>query len=279
MKIRMMKVIGLYETVIEAQTEFIHSIPRREWYPSKEGSEVLESGDGSKSSVPDVTSDWPEAHNLKKVTIEAAEGTVEVQTEVRYAKREFALGKLGPKDYGKLYALLRGILAPLLGLESMVEFTDRIEKRGDWRHPSPAGTSHAFKTPRDSTIEENEKNEWVWLFDKLHGPAEQLKQAMLEAIDHASQTLEITKQPKSAPKADVESKGSDSLNGKQCATHLEQSIEDFLQQREGPLREWCSNKGMDDPSDLKSPRHTNHALHERHQSQLYLVLDVSTSCS
>jgi hypothetical protein len=276
MKMRMMKVVGIYKAVLEAQTEFIHSIPRREWYRSEEGSKAFESGDGGKDSLPDAILDWPEAHTLNKVTIEAAEGTVEVQTEVRYAKREFAWGKLGTKDYGKLYALLKGVLLPLLGLESIVEITDRIEKRGAWRGVNPAGTSHSSMKPRDSTIEEKEKNEWIWLFEKLHGPAEQLKQAMIEGIDHASHTLEITKRPNSALKADVESKGSDSLNKKECATHLEQSIRDFLQQREGPLREWCTNKGMDDPSDLSSPRHTNHVLHQRHQSQLYLVLDVST---
>lgn len=274
MKMRIVKVVALYKTVIEAQNAFIHSIPKREWSGSTEGSKAFEDVHGSSASQSHTNLDWPEADILRKATTEAAEGVVEVQTEVRYAKREFAWAKLGTKDYGKMYTLLKGILQPLLGLESIVEVTDRIEKRGGWR----GGSSHSAMKPGQIVVEENEKEEWIWLFEKLHGPVEQLKQAMIEGIDHASYTLEITKRPKSSPKADVESKGSGSqLSGKECATHLEDSIREFIQQREAPLRQWCTNKGMDEPTDKKSTRHTNYGLHQRHQAQLYLVLDVSSS--
>jgi hypothetical protein len=274
MNMHVMKVVTLYKTVLEAQNDFIHSIPKREWYGSGDGSKAFEEVNGSRHSLPEASLDWPEAHTLKKATIEAAEGVVEVQSELRYAKREFAWGKLGAKDYGTMYLLLRGILSPLLGLESIVEVTDRIEKRGGWR----AGSSHSAMKPGENTLDDKEKEEWIWLFEKLHGPVEQLKQAMIEGINHASYTLEILKRPKSAPKADVEAKGPDSeASGEGCAAHLEKSIQDFLQQREAPLRQWCTNKGMDDPADKHNPEHPNYALHQRHQAQLYLVLDVSSS--
>lgn len=278
MKMRIVKVVSLYKTVLEAQNDFIHSIPRREWYGSREGSKTFEGVGESENISSETTTDWPEAHTLKRATIEAAEGVVEVQTEVRYAKREFAWGKLGTKDYGTMYKMLKGILSPLLGLESIVEVTDRIEKRGGWQAANASCSPQIAIKPEENTLEEKEKDEWIWLFEKLHGPVEQLKQAMIEGIDHASCTLEITKRPKSPPRADIEAKGyGSSLDGNECAAHLEKSIRDFIQQREAPLREWCTSKGMDEPSDKSSSRQTNYPLHQRHQAQLYLVLDVSSS--
>lgn len=51
-------------------------------------------------------------------------------------------------------------------------------------------------------------------------------------------------------------------------------IKEVLLQPEISLKEWCVEKGMDDPSHLDSMKLLEYSSHERHQSQLYLILDV-----
>jgi len=263
------------KTALKAQSQFMLSLPTRDWYDTQDSSKRLDGRSDDDYNPHQRTTPWPEADALKKATMDVAEAQVTIQSELRYAKREVAWAKLGAKDFEKLDRLLKNILLPVFGMESLVEVTDRIEKRGGWRSFRASMTAHTMTESELKALEEKEKEQWHWIFEQLRGPVRQLLQAMIEGLDHATYNLEFAKRPASS-KPDLEANGLDSQpGGKGFATHLEKMIQDFLEQREGPLKEWCASKGMDDPSQKNSMKPSDYPLHQRHQAQLYLFLDVS----
>jgi len=99
---------------------------------------------------------------------------------------------------------------------------------------------------------------------------------MIEGLDHSLYTLELEKRPASPDKTDIEATGINwSPGNRGFATRFERMILDFLAEREGLLRQWCASKGMDEPSQPNNSTHSDYPLHQRHQTQLYLILDVS----
>jgi hypothetical protein len=268
-----------FKTALKAQSQFMLSLPTRDWYDNQDSSKRLDSRSGNDYNSHPRTVPWPEADALKRVTIDVAEAQVKIQSELRYAKREVAWAKLGAGDFKMLNRLLKNILLPVLGMESLVEVTDRIEKHGGWQSFRAPTTAHTMTESELTALEEKEKEQWRWIFEQLRGPVRQLLQAMVEGLDHSTYALEFAKRPASS-KTDLEAKGLDSQpGGKGFAVHLEKMIQDFLEQRKGPLKEWCASKGMDDPSQKNSMKPLDYPLHQRHQAQLFLFLDVSCSSS
>ena len=276
---RIIEVLHGYKKVLQAQSDFMLSIPQREWYSSQNHSTALNGVHDMKDKFRQTETPWPEAQLLKESTTTAAEALVTVQSELRYVKRELAWSKLGAQDFVTIYSSLKDILLPILGMESLVEVTSRIEKRGGWQSVASSSKTGSITKMASETLEQQEKDEWIWLFDKLRGPVRQLKEAMVEGLDHSLYTLEFAKRPKTSAKSDLEAKGYSRADGREIAANLDAMIQQFIEQREAPLKEWCSSKGMDDSNLKGGPRFFDQVLHQRHQSQLYLVLDVSNSAS
>lgn len=274
---RMAKDLQAFKTALKAQSQFMLSLPTRNWYDNQDSPKRLDSRSGNDYTSHQGTAPWPEADALKRATMDVAEAQVAIQSELRYAKREAGWAKLGAKDFDMLDRLLKNILLPVLGMESLVEVTDRIERRGGWRSFRASTTAHTMTESELNALEEKEKEQWRWIFEQLRGLVRRLLQAMIEGLDHSTYALEFAKRPASS-KTDLEANGLDSQpGGKGFAAHLEEMIQDFLEQREGPLKEWCASKGMDDPSQKNSMKPLDYPLHLRHQAQLFLFLDVSCS--
>ena len=261
--------------VLEVHSQYMRSLPTRDWYGEKSSSEDSDSGMDSKNTTSSRTTPWPEADALKAVATGSTELQVKIQAELRYAKLEVAWGKLEGKDLSTINRFLKGILVPMLGMESLTDVTDRIEKRGGWGAVRLPKAGHESTEADFVALEEKEKQQWTWIFEKLQGPVHQLQEAMIEGLDHCLYSLEFAKRPKTQTQIDIEASVSGSyFTGKAFAPFLESKIQEFLKNRESFLKEWCAFKGMDYPkSDGVEP--SKNPLHERHQSQLYLVLDVS----
>jgi hypothetical protein len=271
--------IHALKKTLEVHSQYVRSLATRDWYGEKSCSKDSDSGIGSDNKTFSRTIPWPEADALRARTSGVTEVQVKIQAELRYAKLEAAWGKLCGKEISTINRLLKGILVPILGMESLTDVTDRIEKRGGWGALRLPKTDHGTMEADIMALEEKEKQQWTWSFDKLQGPVHQLQQAMIEGLDHCLYTLEFAKRSKSHAKVDIEASGSGScFVGKAFAPFLESKIQEFLRNRESFLKEWCAFKGMDYPkSDGVEP--SEYPLHERHQSQLYLILDVSHYCS
>lgn len=259
-----------FKQIIKAHTRYIISLPTRDWYGNKHAN-----GDGSVSSDDEDSftrlTPWPEADNLKKITAGVSALQVKIKAELRYVKREVAWGKLGAKDYEKICNLLKNVLLPILGMESLTKVADRIEKRGGWGAVSFGAAQHSMSEADFAALEEKERQQWLWMFNTLRGRVHRLREAMMEGIDHVLYTLEIEKRPKSDAKKDVESNRLEGAVGER----LDKMMQDFLKEREEHLKEWCASKGLDDLSQREEQTISgDYPLMQRHQTQLYLFLDV-----
>lgn len=268
------------KTVLEVHGQYMLSLSTRDWYGVKNISADVNSENDRASWFSGRAKPWPEADALKKVTADVTELQVKIQAELRYAKREVAWGKLGPKDMVTICRLLKNILVPLWGMESLTGITDRIEKRGGWRIPKMLNSTRNLIESDLNSLEDEEMEQWKDILGKLNYPVHRLQQAVIEGIDHSLYTLELAKRPVSPVKTDLEEYSLGCSTGKiSPAKGLENMIQDFLGRREGLLREWCTEKGVDDSSQLNGMAPLDNQLHQRHQSQLYLILNVSLYCS
>jgi hypothetical protein len=198
-----------------------------------------------------------------------------MHSELRYAKREVAWSKLESNDLVTVCRLLKNILVPLLHIESLTGITDRIEKRGGWGSLRVPKTEDSLTESESNLLETMEQDQWKGILEQLNYRIKRLQQTMVEGFDHALYTLELAKRPLSSAKADLEANSPGCSPGERgFADCLENMIRDGLLQRETPLKEWCAGKGMDDPSHLDGMKRLEYPSHERHQSQLYLILDV-----
>ena len=263
------------KSILKVHNRYMESLPTRDWYGAKSSGKGSDSGTDYESKASTRSTPWPEADALKSVTTSVTELQVKIQSELRYAKLETAWGKLSGHDISAVTRLLKGVLIPVLGMESLTEVTDRIEKKGGWGSVRMPKTAHGLSHEEFISLEEKEKEQWKWIFEQLRDPIRQLQQALIEGLDHSLYTLEFAKPPASDGKSDLEANSPGTLFVKKAfAPYLENKIQEFLGKREVFLKEWCSFKGVEYPPErntgpLDSP------LHERHQSQLYLVLDVS----
>jgi len=254
--------------VLDAQAQFVKSIPARDW-----GGQIVRDSFESESenSNPDVRiTAWPEAEKWRAATTPATVCQVKIHAEMRYVKREFAYSKLAASDFVCITKLLRNILVPIVGLESVIQVADRVEKQGGWGSMKVAKDRSGSTASDQHPTEEVEKEIWSWLFSQLSGPYQQLWQAMIEGLDYAFFTLGITKKPAFYSKAEFEARAAGTSESKGFAKYVEKAIDNFLKERETPLKQWCQLSGMDDLGEQQTKKDSRF----RHQAQLYLVLDV-----
>jgi hypothetical protein len=268
------------KTVLAVHRQYMLSLPARDWYGTNNSSPDAKSESCNESWFSARAKPWPEADVLKKVTADVTELQVKIQSELRYAKREVSWGKLRVKDTVTICRLLKNILVPVLGMESLTAVIDRIERRGGWGGLEIPNTVDSLTASDFNALEDKEKWQWKDILEKMNYPVMRLQQAIAEGLSHSLYTLEFAKRPAPSVAADPEANGSECLPGeKGFAKYLENMIQDFLGLREGLLNEWCIEKGMDAPSQMSTMEPSDYQLHERHQSQLYLILDVSLFCS
>jgi hypothetical protein len=256
--------------VIDAKGALLVSLPSRDWNNASKASSIesdSEAGEPTERLTP-----WPEADKWKALTAVATECQIKIQSELRYVKREVTFSKLSGKDYSCICKMLRNILIPISGLETAIQVNDRVEKQGGWTsvrtHKDGSGSEAS-----DRSLSDAERERWSLLFGQIDPAFKLLWQAMTEGLDYAFYTLRITKKPAFSTKEELEARGADLPEGKGFAKYLEKTISHFLLEREGPMKDWCRLNGME------SSQVANKALHQRHTSQLYLLLDVSVSLS
>lgn len=252
--------------VIDAKGDLLVSLPHRDWNTASKASSV-ESDSEIGEPIERLTA-WPEADKWRALTAAATECQIKIQSEMRYVKREVTLSKLSGKDYSCISKLLRNILIPISGLETVIQVNDRVEKQGGWTlvktHKDGSGSEVS-----DQSLSDAERERWSLLFGQIDPAFKLLWKAMIEGLDYAFYTLGITKKPAFATKEELEARAADSTEEKGLANYLERTINHFLTEREGPLRDWCRLNGMEES------QVPNKSSHQRHTSQLYLLLDVS----
>jgi len=174
-------------------------------------------------------------------------------TDLPFAKREIAMGKLGPDDLQQIQKLLREIMLPTVGLSCLPEAFQRIaEERGwdpslDLAHASVADAQNNDERVRIETIQE-----WHELMKILRKPFGKVTETIDEGLEHIAITLQLAPKPKArGAEATAEESGSVPHPGDDsfAVSYNARSLA-FLESKKEMLRAWCSLHGIELPPDF-----------------------------
>lgn len=194
----------------------------------------------------------PEAQALREKTQALTAALAKVHTNLPFAKREIAVGKIGPDDLKAAFKRYREITIPTVGLNMMSDMFDRIsEERGFDRSVSFA---HANA---DETLEGNDKlrvvalNEWHELISLLRDPFGSITEVIKQGLQHIELVMRLQKRHRrrkdSEKEGDIPAPGSVDF-----AQYFDQQSRDFLESKKTMLRGWCKVHGIDLPEDFFS---------------------------
>jgi hypothetical protein len=215
--------------------------------------------------------------------------------DIPFAKREIALGHLGPDDLSDLFIQLRRCMVPIVGLSSVVDIFERLSEINKWNKPLDGGEEIHSDATRQRIV-----HEWNDIMTAVHEPFAHILEVMDEGLQHASYRLKLAKPPKkkatpaqedgvTGDAKDVEAAAGAAAPGDDgFAEYLERKSEEFNKGKLLALRVWCQEKGINIPPDffehpddasITVPEGTDLGLtRERNERQLYLLLYVCPYC-
>ncbi|KAJ9293207.1 hypothetical protein DTO271G3_7930 [Paecilomyces variotii] len=232
----------------------------------------------------------PEADAIKTAVRGILEIHGKLHGDLTFAKREVALGHLGPDDLQEIFRHLRRTMIPVVGLSSIVDVFERLSEYNKWNDPLDDAPEDIHSDP----VRQRVVHEWNDMMTAVHDPFSSMLEIIDEGLQHVSYALRITKPPKQAasknskdtgPNAadDVEASPAKASPGESgFAQYLEKKQQEFRSAKLLAVRAWCEEKGIKLPSnffehpeaveiqdELTGSLSSNHV---RNQRQLYLLL-------
>ncbi|KXT04470.1 hypothetical protein AC578_8713 [Pseudocercospora eumusae] len=265
---------------LKANLDYMHTLEREDMFAAQPTNTIGERLPKS-----------PEAKVFKQKMQALAALHGNVSTDMPFAKREVALGKLGPDDIQEVFRLIRGVMVPTMGLSCMADIFVRIAEDRGWDRDVDLADATL-----DDAHNESEKmrieaiNEWHELMRHLSQPFNQITQTIDEGLEHVRIVLQLgpKKTWKNAGKQDVEAEGADPKPGDKGFTSVfeRRSIE-FAESKKTMLRGWCQLHGIElpenffedpDRADFEAPEWMNEGMlsdpHKRLRRQLFLCLYI-----
>ncbi|KAF2742174.1 hypothetical protein M011DRAFT_497660 [Sporormia fimetaria CBS 119925] len=270
-------IITLRDT-LQAHKRYLHSLETTDVF-SKWKSTPL--GDG-KDSKPEIKA---EIEALKSLNTSLARIHGKLHSDLPFAKREVAYGKLTPDDFEVLYKHLREIMRLAVGLGSLVDLFDRTAERMNWAR----GPDSTPPTPDVEALHTYAVNEWHELMRSIRQPVDNIVEAMDGGLTHTLIKLRLDKPAKKTARSylDEEAKGGCISPGDaDYVKYLEQQSNQFYSDKEATLRRWLETKGLtvrDDFFDdsinrtftgLEEFTQQPTDVHQRDQQELYFLLYV-----
>jgi hypothetical protein len=228
----------------------------------------------------------PEAQFVKDKMQALQNAAAKLNSDLPFAKREIALGNLGPDDLQSIAKLLRMIMLPMVGLSCISDIFERIAEDRGWVSipfddaSSLSGTTLGDLTKRRAVLE------WHELMRALREPFQEMADVIDEGLEHAMIDLRLSKVKKPDAK-DVEAKGGRPRPGDTgFAEYLNKKTSSFHQRKQSMLQAWCRIRGIElpdnfftDPEVMKNFQDPDWlkldfdpALRARSRRQLYICL-------
>jgi hypothetical protein len=237
----------------------------------------------------------PEAEAIRAAIRQITDLHGKLHGDLTFAKREFALGKLGPDDLQAMFRHLRQIMIPVVGLSFVVDIFQRLSDYNRWNQPIDPNTEPVSEDVRHRTVQD-----WNDIMRAVHDPFKAMIQTIDEGLLHTSYVFRLSKPPKRTAAAatndgsvqgenDVEASAENTAPGeKGFAAHFKQKLGEFRSTKRLALQTWAEDKGIklpegffDHPSSvdsLKGDFFDASATHQdRARRQLYLFLYVCKS--
>lgn len=231
----------------------------------------------------------PEAQAIRVAMRQVTELHGKLHSDLTFAKREFAFGKLGPKDLKEIFDLLRQVMIPVVGLGFVVDIFQRLSDVNKWNEPIDGQSVDAILP---NIVREHVVQEWNDLMKAVHDPFASMIETINEGLLHVSYVLELSKPAKQKPatgkrKQDEEAHPVAAAPGdERFAEDLDRRLQQFRIAKRIALQTWSEEKGIKLPSDffeqsssmiaeiVESPLTSDGMSRERSRRQLYLYLYV-----
>ena len=269
--------LGLLKGAIGAHKAYIHSLEGSDMFGQTYVPEAKESDDAEQERKPKAK---PEVAAVKKMIGALTELHGKLTTDLVFAKREIAYGKLTPDDFEAMFKHLRSIMMPVLGLGSVMNLFERAAEVNHWDGENISGN--------DEELRHKAVAEWNELFSFVHEPLDQIMRVMDEGLTHIMLKMQFVKPPKKKKgqnQDDAEAKGDVVKPGdKSFAEYMERQADIFYSAKEPTLRHWVESKGIklsadyfscpDQIDDETLRRLPSITTRKRDQRQLYIILYV-----
>ncbi|THX66944.1 hypothetical protein D6D05_10045 [Aureobasidium pullulans] len=249
----------------------------------------LEEGDmffgRSDTNVPEKPKRTSEAQAIKDTLAGLAALHGKLSIDLTFAKREVAIGRLGPDDLQEIFKQLRGLMLPIIGLSSVIDVFERIAEDRDWNHPAPKKPFEELDDPNERSRMEAVQD-WHAIFKTMREPFARIVGDIDEGFEHVLITLQLIKPPKR--EADAESEGDRPHPGeKDFQSYHYKRVDEYHSQKRNLLRRWCELRGFSLPddffentqkADFKAPdwyhNVKNNDERQKYRARLFIVLYV-----
>lgn len=220
--------------------------------------------------------DTPAAGAMKATFLKLMELHTKLNADITPAKREPAIGKLSSKDITNMWKQLRLVFVPVLGLSSSVDMLRRHAEQKQWANSDLSPEEAEARTTQVETLH--------MMMKTLHGPFEDIKEAISAGFKHIMITLELTKVPKKKKVDDEEGNGEKpaSPGSPGFAAFLKGKLDEFHTSKQRTLEQWCHRKGIRIPDNFfndsfepeEDPGLDEESVPDRLRRQLFFALHM-----
>ena len=172
-------------------------------------------------------------------------------TNLPFAKREVAIGRIGPDDLQNIFRLMRECTVPAIGLSCMPAIFEHTSEDAGWdrsrsfAHISLEDAADDAEKARIEAI-----NEWHELLRLLREPFATITGVIDEGLEHVSLTLNLSKKH-SKDTDDSEANGDDPKPGdKAFSEYYYRRADDFQKSKQLMLRGFCHVHEIELPEDF-----------------------------
>jgi hypothetical protein len=238
----------------------------------------------------------PEADAVKAASRSIVGVHGKLHGDLPFAKREIALGNLGPDDMKEIFKQLRHVMIPIVGVSTVVDVFERLSDVNVWNQPVDSGLAEDIHS---EAVRARIVHDWNAIMRSVHEPFSHILEVIDEGLQHVLYQLKLAKRPKKDQKeASQENSGTGNENDVEAtaagtapgdegfADYLEAQSDQFFQTRLVTLQEWCHKKGLDLPEDyfrhpqdrpMQFPQDVPGGVgQDRNEKQLYMILHVSS---
>lgn len=221
-----------------------------------------------------------QAAKLQGLILAAGQLFGKIKLEVGFARKEIAYGHLKPQHYSEIFAQMRAILQPIMGLSTFLEIVRALREH---RATSAALPESAEALEAIRKLEIEEWDQVIGISKDVHAS---FKAHLFLGFDHINYRLALTKKPKeSKTKGDVEEKAGESPQpgDPEFTNFLRAQLKKYHDQRNEVIQAWAEQKGLNLPRRFWPTQMENVQLKREptaitrsklNQHQLYLILYI-----
>jgi hypothetical protein len=219
--------------------------------------------------------DTPAAARMRGTFNKLMELHTKLNADITPAKREPAIGKLSSKDITLMWKQLRLIFIPVLGLSTSIDVLRRHAANQHWNSLELDAEEDKIRNSQVETLQ--------MMMKTLHGPFEEIKDAIGAGFKHIMIILELTKLPKKKSDDEEMQPGqSTAPGGPGFAAVLKEKLDSFHMSKQATLEQWCHRKGIRIPDNFfnesysvqESQDMSDEAVPDKLRSQLFFVLHM-----